>query len=91
MGGPAKRTISVTLDAELVEALEARGGDISLRLNKAAWDDLYREPRGQSLDAMLDRLDRELGPRTPEHEVEVLRFMRLLGGTPDDLAGSTTP
>jgi post-segregation antitoxin (ccd killing protein) len=82
MATVAKRKVSVTLDAELVEAVEAEGENLSARVNRALRGDLERRRRQRALGALLDRLAEEQGPLDrPEDEAEIARFARLLGGS----------
>ena len=79
----AKRKVSVTVDADLVDAVEAEGENLSARVNAALRADFDRRRRHQALGALLDRLADERGAlESEEDEAEVARFMRLLGGTP---------
>src|SRR5512142_3156436 len=84
MAAPAKRKVSVTLDADLVAQVEVSGDSLSARANAALRDDVERRRRQQALGALLDRLAAERGPLdTSEDESEVRRYMRLLGGPYD--------
>ncbi|HET9256897.1 MAG TPA: type II toxin-antitoxin system CcdA family antitoxin [Pseudonocardiaceae bacterium] len=77
----AKRKVSITLDADLVDALAAQGGALSSRVNDAVRQELARLRRHEALGALLDRLAAERGPLdTPEDEAEMRRFAELLGG-----------
>lgn len=79
-----KRKVSVTLDADLVEQVEADGGNLSSRVNAALREHEERRRRQRGLDLLLDRLAAEDGPLdTEEDEVEIRRYMRLLGGPED--------
>jgi antitoxin component of MazEF toxin-antitoxin module len=82
MTHPAKRKVSVTLDADLVAALEAEGGStLSAELNSALRAEFTRRKRQQALADLLDHLAGERGRLdTPEDEAEIARYMRLLGG-----------
>lgn len=79
----AKRKVSVTLDADLVAALEADSGTtLSAEVNSALRAEFTRRRRHQALGALLDHLADERGSLdTPEDEAEIARYMRLLGGT----------
>jgi Arc/MetJ-type ribon-helix-helix transcriptional regulator len=81
-----KRKISVTLDADLVAAVEADAGEnLSARVNAALRADLEDRNRQRALSGLLDRLAAERGPLdTAEDEAEIARFMRLLGGVSDE-------
>lgn len=75
--GP-KRKVTVTLDDDLVIALEEEG-NVSAQLNEAAWGLVERRQRQARLRALLDRLDQEDGP-LPDDPEEDARIQRLLGG-----------
>jgi antitoxin component of MazEF toxin-antitoxin module len=83
MTSPAKRKVSVTLDADLVEAMEADGGTtLSAEVNSVLRAEFTRRKRQQALADLLDRLADERGRLdTPEDEAEIARYMRLLGGS----------
>jgi hypothetical protein len=82
MTSPAKRKVSITLDADLVEAMEADGGTtLSAEVNSAVRAEFTRRKRQQALEDLLDHLADERGRLdTPEDEAEIARYMRLLGG-----------
>ena len=81
---PAKRKVSLTLDADLVAEVEAGGENLSAQVNTVLRDELARRRRWRALGALLDRLADEEGPLdTPEDEAEIARYMRLLGGASD--------
>jgi hypothetical protein len=82
MTSPVKRKVSITLDADLVEAMEADGGTtLSAEVNSAVRAEFTRRKRQQALEDLLDRLADERGRLdTPEDEAEIARYMRLLGG-----------
>jgi antitoxin component of MazEF toxin-antitoxin module len=82
----AKRKVSVTLDADLVAALEAEEGTtLSAEVNSALRAEFTRRKRQQALGALLDHLAEERGKlETPEDEAEIARYMRLLGGVADE-------
>jgi hypothetical protein len=83
MANVAMRTVTVTIDADLVEEIEAAGDDLSARVTEALGSDMVTRRRQRALGEVLDRLDDERGPLdTPEDEAEIQRFMRLLGGSP---------
>jgi hypothetical protein len=83
---PAKRKVSITLDADLVEAIEADDSTtLSAEVNSALRKEVARRMRNKALGEFLDRLDAERGPLdTPEDEAEIRRHMRNLGGRPDE-------
>jgi antitoxin component of MazEF toxin-antitoxin module len=82
MTASPKRKVSVTLDADLVAAMEADGGTtISAEVNSALRAEFTRRKKQQALADLLDRLADERGRLdTPEDEAEIARYMRLLGG-----------
>jgi len=86
MTPPAKRKVSITLDADLVEAMEADGGTtLSAEVNSALRAEFIRRKRHQALEDLLDHLADERGKLdTPEDEAEIARYMRLLGGRAEE-------
>jgi hypothetical protein len=86
MTSPAKRKVSITLDADLVEAMEADGGTtLSAEVNSALRAEFTRRKRQQALEDLLDHLADERGKLdTPEDEAEIARYMRLLGGRAEE-------
>jgi antitoxin CcdA len=82
MTASAKRKVSITLDADLVAALEADDSTtLSAEVNSALRAEFTRRKRQQALGDLLDRLADERGRLdTPEDEAEIARYMRLLGG-----------
>jgi antitoxin component of MazEF toxin-antitoxin module len=82
MSTPAKRKISVTIDADLVAALEADSDTtLSAEVNSALRAEFTRRRRQRALADLLDHLADERGKLdTPEDEAEIARYMRLLGG-----------
>jgi metal-responsive CopG/Arc/MetJ family transcriptional regulator len=86
MSSTAKRKVSVTLDADLVEALEADGSTtLSAEVNSALRAEFIRRARRQALAELLDHLAEERGALdTPQDETEIARYMRLLGGALDN-------
>jgi antitoxin CcdA len=82
MTSSAKRKVSVTLDADLVAALEAEGATtLSAEVNSALRAEFARRKQQQALADLLDHLADERGKLdTPEDEAEIARYMRLLGG-----------
>jgi Post-segregation antitoxin CcdA len=71
----AKRKISVSLDEDLVSALEAEGESLSAQINSAVREEVEQRHRRQLLGELLDRLDREHGP---VDEALVEKYVRLL-------------
>jgi hypothetical protein len=86
MTPPAKRKVSVTLDADLVAAMEADSSTtLSAEVNSALRAEFTRRRRQRALADFLDRLADERGRLdTPEDEAEIARYMRLLGGMIDE-------
>ena len=86
MTSPAKRKVSVTLDADLVAAMEAGGStSLSAEVNSALRAEFTRRKRQQALADLLDRLEAERGVLdTAEDEAEITRYMRLLGGRAEE-------
>jgi antitoxin component of MazEF toxin-antitoxin module len=86
MTASAKRKVSITLDADLVEALEAEGGTtLSAEVNSALRAEFTRRRRQQALADLLDHLADERGKLdTTEDEAEIARYMRLLGGMAEE-------
>ncbi|MDQ2811649.1 MAG: type II toxin-antitoxin system CcdA family antitoxin [Actinomycetota bacterium] len=82
MTSSAKRKVSITLDADLVAAMEADSSTtLSAEVNSALRAEFTRRKRQQALAALLDRLADERGHLdTPQDEAEIARYMRLLGG-----------
>ena len=81
MTNSAKRKVSITIDADLVEAVEAKGAVLSAEINSALRAELARQQRQEALGEFLDRLAAERGRLdTAEDEAEIARVMRLLGG-----------
>jgi antitoxin component of MazEF toxin-antitoxin module len=88
MTSPAKRKVSITLDADLVAALEAADGTtLSAEVNAALRAEFTRRKRQQALADLLDHLAGERGRLdSPEDEDEIARYMRLLGGVTEEPA-----
>ena len=86
MTTPAKRKVSVTLDADLVALVEAESGTtLSAEVNSALRAEFTKRRREQALADLLDHLADERGRLdTPEDEAEIARYMRLLGGRADE-------
>ncbi|HXB48758.1 MAG TPA: type II toxin-antitoxin system CcdA family antitoxin [Streptosporangiaceae bacterium] len=86
MTPPAKRKVSITLDEDLVAALEADGSTtLSAEVNSALRAEFTRRKRQQALADLLDHLADERGELdTPEDQAEIARYMRLLGGVADE-------
>jgi DNA-binding transcriptional regulator YbjK len=73
-----KRKVTITIDEELVRALE-NAGNVSAQLNEAGWSLVERRQRAERLAVLLDRLDEQHGP-LPDDPDEDARLERLLGG-----------
>jgi antitoxin CcdA len=86
MTSSAKRKVSVTLDADLVAAMEAEGGTtLSAEVNSALRAEFTKRKRQRALTDLLDHLADERGRLdTPEDQAEIARYMRLLGGVADE-------
>ena len=86
MTSPAKRKVSVTLDADLVAAMEADGStSLSAEVNSALRAEFTMRRRQQALADLLDHLEAERGRLdTAEDEAEITRYMRLLGGRAEE-------
>ena len=81
MTSEAKRKVSVTLDADLVGEIEARGENLSAHVNTALRNELAARRRHRALADLLDRLAAERGGLdSHEDEQAIHRFMQLLGG-----------
>ncbi|HYI62106.1 MAG TPA: type II toxin-antitoxin system CcdA family antitoxin [Acidimicrobiales bacterium] len=71
----AKRKISVSLDADLVDEMELDDEPVSAQVNEAIKVELNRRRRQRLLGEWLDRLDEEHGP-VPEEVIQ--RYEGLL-------------
>jgi len=75
-----KRKVSLTLDDDLIAALEGDEG-LSSQVNDAVRAEVERRRRQASLTSLLERLAELDGPLdSAADEAEIARFMRLLGG-----------
>ena len=73
--------MSLSLDEELVAALESDVEGLSSQVNEAVRAEIDRRRQRQALATLLARLDEQDGPLTTANdEAEIARFMRLLGG-----------
>ena len=86
MTSSSKRKVSVTLDADLVAAVEADGSTtLSAEVNSALRAEFTKRKRQQALADLLDHLADERGRLdTPEDEAEIARYVRLLGGRAEE-------
>ena len=76
-----KRKVSLSLDDDLVAELEQNADSLSAQVNAAIRNEVVLRRRQRALDSLLEYLVDEAGPLdTAEDEVEIARFMRLLGG-----------
>ncbi len=76
-----KRKVSLTLDADLVDALELDADEaLSSQVNLAVRAEVDRRQRQRALRNLLDLFDAEDGPLAAEDEAEVDRYRQLLGG-----------
>jgi antitoxin CcdA len=71
----AKRKVSVSLDEDLVTALEAEGESLSAQVNAAIREELEQRRRRRLLGELLDRLEREHG--SPD-EALIAKYTLLL-------------
>lgn len=76
----AKRKLSVSLDADLVTALEDDDEPVSVQVNQAVRAELDRRRHQRALVRFCDRYVEENGPWTEKDEAEIARIMQLLGG-----------
>lgn len=85
-----KRKVSVTLDSDLVAEVEADGAEnLSARVNAALRADLESRRRQRALGELLDKLAGERGQLdSAEDRAEIARYMRLLGGIPENSVDS---
>jgi hypothetical protein len=74
-----KRKVTVTLDEDLMVALEGVG-NVSAQLNDAGWNLVEHRRRAERLAALLEHFDHTDGP-LPDDPAEEVRLERLLGGT----------
>ena len=76
-----KRKVSVSLDDDLVAALEASDEALSVQVNEAIRVEVERRRRQEALGELLARLAHEHGPLdSAQDEAEIARYMQLLGG-----------
>jgi hypothetical protein len=76
-----KRKISLSLDADLVEALERDAGEgLSSQVNVVLRAEVERRRRHRALQELLVRLAAEDGALTAEDDAEIERFEQVLGG-----------
>ncbi len=73
--GTAKRKVSISLDAELVRALEAESESLSSQVNEAVRIEFTRRRRRVLLDEMLQEFERSEGP---SEEALVDKYTALL-------------
>ena len=81
MTTPAKRKVSITLDADLVAALEADGSTtLSAEVNSALRAEFTRRKRQQALADLLDHLADERGELdTAEDQAEIEKIREEIG------------
>lgn len=70
-----KRKVSVSLDEDLVAALEAEGESLSAQVNAAVREELDHRRRRRLLGELLDGLESEHGP---VDEALIDKYTRLL-------------
>jgi post-segregation antitoxin (ccd killing protein) len=80
MANPPKRKVSISLDADLIDKLEAVGVDnLSARVNAALHKELEHELHLLALRELLDELAEEDGSLdTPEDLAEIARLTALM-------------
>lgn len=84
-----KRRITLNLDVDVVEALQAVGGSsMSAVANDALRDALERRAHQVALLAWLDELDAEHGAATTEQRVEAEAFLDAVERGELDAAGA---
>lgn len=71
----SKRKVSISLDEDLVVALEARNDSLSSQVNEAVRIEFTRRRRRVLLDEMLEEFERSEGPAD---EALVDKYMTLL-------------
>lgn len=75
----AKRKISLSLDADLVDELEHDADEgLSSQVNVVLRAEVERRRRQRALRALLDRLAQEDGSLTADDEAEIRRFEQAL-------------
>lgn len=77
MAGPAKRKVSLTLDADLLDSLGASPRTLSSTVNallRLGWEEEQYQAR---LTALADRLYVEHGLNNPADEAELERLAKL--------------
>jgi len=76
-----KRKVSLSLDEELIAELASDDEGLSSQVNDAVRAEVERRRRQRAIEMLLRHLDESDGPLdTVADEVEISRFMRLLGG-----------
>jgi hypothetical protein len=86
MAGGGKRKVSLTLDADLLDALDLPPRALSARVNAALRQAVEEEQYLLQLKDWADRLYAEHGLDTPEDEAEISRLMALGRGDPSTAA-----
>lgn len=80
-----KRKVSVTIDADLFDEIEATDENLSARVNESLRQELAARRRRRALAALLDRLDVERGPLdSPDDEAEIQRSYGCWVGRPSE-------
>lgn len=73
-----KRKVSVSLDADIVEAFE-QDGPLSAQINEALREAAHRRNHRRALRALLERLEAEDGPLdTAEDLAAIARYREML-------------
>jgi predicted transcriptional regulator len=76
-----KQKFSVTLDDDLVAELRLAPDALSSQINDAVRHEVERRRRHHALEQFLAELDAADGPlASPEDELAIAHYMRLLGG-----------
>lgn len=73
-----KQKVSLSLDADVVEVLEARG-PLSPQVNATLRAELQRTRQADALDALVETLTERYGPLdTEEDQAAIARYVELL-------------
>ena len=73
-----KRKVSLSLDADIVEAFEA-DGPLSAQINEELREAAHRRNHRRALRELIARLDAEYGPLdTPEDLEAIARYRQML-------------
>jgi antitoxin CcdA len=73
-----KRTVSVSLDADIVEAFE-QDGPLSAQINEALREAAHRRNHRRALRSLLERLESEDGPLDAAEDLAAIaRYREML-------------